>query len=85
MSYLYYYFITINVINFLLFAIDKQKAKRNQWRIPEAWLFFISLIGGSLGGIISMNIFKHKTSKIGFAIGMPFLLIINFLGWFYLS
>lgn len=85
MNYLSYYFIIINIINFILFAMDKQRAKKKKWRIPEAWLFFISLIGGSLGGLLSMNIMKHKTSKISFAIGMPILLIINFLSWFYLG
>lgn len=85
MDYLSYYFIIINIINFILFAIDKQKAKKNQWRIPESWLFFTSFIGGSLGGLLAMNIMKHKTRKISFAIGMPILLIINFLIWFYLG
>lgn len=85
MNYLSYYFIFINIINFILFAVDKQKAKKNQWRIPEAWLFLTSLIGGSLGGILSMNIMKHKTRKISFAIGMPILMIVNFISWFYLS
>ena len=85
MDYLSYYFIIINVVNFTLFAVDKQKAKKNKWRIPEAWLFFISLIGGSLGGLLSMNIMKHKTSKISFAIGIPMLMIVNFISFFYLS
>lgn len=85
MNNLSYYFIFINLLNFILFAIDKQRAKRRQWRIPEAWLFFISLLGGSLGGLLSMNVMKHKTRKISFAIGMPILMIVNFIGWFYLS
>ncbi|MDR7871563.1 MAG: DUF1294 domain-containing protein [Tissierellaceae bacterium] len=85
MRYLSYFFIFINVVSFILFTIDKLKAKRNKWRIPEAWLFFVSLIGGSLGGLLSMNIMKHKTSKMSFIIGMPMLLIVNFLSWFYLG
>lgn len=84
MDYLSYYFIIINIINFILFAIDKQKAKKNQWRIPESWLFFTSFIGGSLGGLLAMNIMKHKTSKVTFLIIMPILAIFNFLTWFYL-
>ena len=85
MDYLSYYFILINIINFILFAMDKQRAKKNKWRVPEAWLFFVSLIGGSLGGLLSMNIMRHKTSKPSFIIGMPILLIVNFLSWFYLG
>lgn len=85
LNYLSYYFILINVISFILFANDKQRAEKKRWRIPEAWLFFVSLIGGSLGGLLSMNIMKHKTRKVKFTIGMPILLIINFIGWFYLG
>ena len=85
MNYLSYYFLIINIFSFILFAIDKQKAKKNKYRIPEAWLFFISLIGGSLGGLLSMNIMKHKTSKISFAIGIPMLMIVNFISYYYLS
>ena len=83
-KYLSYYFI-VNILNFILFAIDKKKAIEHKYRIPEFWLFFISIMGGALGGILSMNIMKHKNSKINFAIGMPVLLIVNFLSWFYLS
>lgn len=79
------YFIFINILNFILFTLDKQKAKKRQWRIAESWLFFISLIGGSLGGLLAMNIMKHKTSKISFAIVMPILMIVNFLAWYYLT
>lgn len=85
MDYFIYYLIIINVVNFLLFAVDKKRAQRGKWRIPEAWLFGISLIGGSLGGLLSMKIMRHKTSKIKFAIGMPLLLISNFLIAYYLT
>ncbi|NLY46441.1 MAG: DUF1294 domain-containing protein [Tissierella sp.] len=85
MNYLSYYFVAINVINFFLFTIDKQKAKRKQWRIPESLLFLTSLVGGSLGGILSMNIMKHKTRKTSFKVGMPILMIVNFLCYLYLS
>lgn len=84
-KYLFCYVIIINVINFLLFTIDKRRAQKGRYRIPEFWLFFISLIGGAMGGIISMYSIKHKINKISFSIGIPILLIINFISLFYLS
>ncbi|TJX15416.1 DUF1294 domain-containing protein [Tissierella creatinini] len=79
------YLIFINIATFLIFAVDKKRAQRGKWRVPEAWLFGLSFIGGSLGGLLSMKIMRHKTKKISFAIGMPILLIINFLGVYYLK
>ena len=83
MKYLIFYIIIINVITFMMFAIDKKRARKKQWRIPEAWLLLSSLLGGSLGGIISMKIVNHKTKKPKFLIGMPILLIINMLVLYY--
>lgn len=80
-----YYFITINIVGFLLFAIDKRKAQKYKYRISEACLLFVSLIGGALGSILAMGILKHKNSKIKFAIGLPLLLIFNFLAFYYLN
>ncbi len=57
------YLIIINIINFIMFGIDKAKAKKNKWRIPESTLLGLSLIGGSLGGIMAMTSFRHKTKK----------------------
>ena len=71
------YLIIINIINFIMFGIDKVKAKKNKWRIPESTLLGLSLIGGSLGGIMAMTSFRHKTKKKKFTIGMPILLLIN--------
>lgn len=71
------YVIVINVIGFLAMFIDKQKAKRNAWRIPEKTLITIALIGGSIGGLIGMYTFRHKTQKPRFAIGFPVILIVQ--------
>lgn len=84
MDYLVEYLIIINVVTFLVFAVDKKRAQKRRWRIPEAWLFGLSLIGGSLGGLISMKVMKHKTKKMSFVIGMPLLLIINIVEAYYL-
>lgn len=75
--YFIIYLTLINLISFLVYGIDKNKAKNKQWRIPESTLIFLSLIGGSLGGLMAMVIFKHKLSKRLFYIGLPIIAIIN--------
>lgn len=74
---LFIYYIIINLINFILFYSDKKRARNRKWRILESTLLFVSLLGGALGGLIGMKIFKHKTKNIKFIIGMPLILIIN--------
>jgi uncharacterized membrane protein YsdA (DUF1294 family) len=64
--------------------LDKKRAKSHKWRIPEGRLLLFSLIGGSFGGILAMNIVKHKTNHLKFKIGMPLLLIINIFTFYYL-
>lgn len=83
MSLIQRYFLLINLITALFFAIDKRKAVNNKWRIPELSLFILALLGGSLGGILAMRIFRHKTNSIKFALIMPVLLIINALVYYY--
>ena len=69
------YLIVINVIGFLAMLVDKQKAKKGAWRIPEKTLMIIALLGGSIGGILGMYTFRHKTKKARFFIGFPVILI----------
>lgn len=71
------YFLLINLISFCMMGLDKYKAKRNKWRIPEKSLFCSALLGGSLGAIISMRIFHHKTRHWYFVWGMPFILFVQ--------
>lgn len=71
------YIIAINAIGFIQMGLDKYKAKNNQWRIPEARLFFVALIGGSLGSWAGMYAFHHKTKHWYFVIGMPLIFIIQ--------
>lgn len=71
------YIISLNLIGFLFMGIDKYKAKKNLWRIPEATLFIIALIGGSVGSIIGMYTFRHKTRHLTFVCGMPAILILQ--------
>ena len=71
------YFIIINVIGFLAMTIDKWKAKNNAWRIPENTLFSITVLGGGIGTIVGMYVFRHKTKKPKFTIGMPVILVLE--------
>ena len=67
----------VNIIGFILMGVDKSKAKRRKWRIPEATLFLVAAIGGSVGSIIGMYTFRHKTKHWYFVVRMPVILLIQ--------
>ena len=69
------YLLIINLIGFLAMGIDKLKAKKNWWRIPEGTLLMITILGGGVGSILGMYTFRHKTKKLKFTVGMPTILI----------
>ena len=71
------YFFTINALGFLLMLVDKHKARKNRWRIPEATLMGIAALGGSIGSLIGMYTVRHKTKHLKFAIGIPLILILQ--------
>ncbi len=71
------YLIIANITGFASMGIDKKKAEKNQWRTPEATLFLIAAIGGSIGSIIGMRHFRHKTKHWYFVVGMPLILVIQ--------
>lgn len=71
------YLLIMNLISFILFGVDKKRARCHRYRIPEAVLFIAALLGGAFGGIISMNVFHHKTNKTKFSVGMPLILLIH--------
>lgn len=73
------YLIAVNLIGFALMGIDKCKAKKRAFRIPEATLFIVAIIGGSIGSIIGMYAFRHKTRHWYFVYGMPAILILQIL------
>ena len=73
------YLIAVNLIGFALMGIDNYKAKKRAFRIPEATLFIVAIIGGSLGSIIGMYAFRHKTRHWYFVYGMPAILILQIL------
>ena len=78
------YFITINLIGFFIMWLDKRKAKKGAWRIPEKTLFIITALGGGIGTITGMYTFHHKTKKIQFVIGFPLITILEVITiiWF---
>ncbi len=67
------YLIGINIMTFLVFGIDKWKARSGKWRIPEATLIGMSIAGGSIGALLGMSFFRHKTQKRKFNLGIPAL------------
>lgn len=73
------YLAAVNLIGFVLMGIDKHRAKKRGFRIPEATLFVIALIGGSIGSILGMYTFRHKTRHRRFVYGMPLILILQIL------
>ena len=77
MKYLVYYLLIINALGLLFMLIDKRKAIKNRWRIPEATLLGIGFLGGSLGCTIGMYLFRHKTRKIPFSLGLPLMLALQ--------
>lgn len=78
------YFAILNLISFLVMGIDKRRAIKGLWRISESTLFIIALIGGSLGSIIGMRIFHHKTRHWYFVYGMPVILFLQIAVVFFL-
>lgn len=73
------YFIIINVFGFFIMWLDKRKAKKGAWRIPEKTLFIITALGGGIGTTAGMYVFRHKTQKIQFVIGLPFITILEII------
>ncbi len=67
----------INIIGFVLMGIDKLKAKKRSFRIPEATLFIVAIIGGSIGSYVGMYVFRHKTRHRKFTLGMPFIILLQ--------
>lgn len=85
---IYFYLFVINLLAFLLMFNDKARARNRKRRIPEKTLFTAAWLGGSLGALLGMNIFRHKTKHKSFTIGIPAILVIQLLLlslWLYFS
>lgn len=77
MKYLILYLVIINVVTLYLYGIDKRRAQRKKWRIPEAVLLLFAALGGSIGAWIAMKAFHHKTQHKKFTIGVPLIFILQ--------
>lgn len=77
MSCLAYYLLAINVVAFIMYGIDKYKTKKAKWRIPEATLLLLDVLGGSIGAWIGMKVWHHKTMHKKFKYAIPAILLIQ--------
>lgn len=71
------YIAVINLTGFIIMGVDKRKAIAHKYRIPENTLFLIAIIGGSLGGLLGMQFFRHKTKHLKFKIGFPAIFLVH--------
>ena len=78
MKYFLLYLLLINAAAFVLMLVDKVKAKKNRWRISERTLILSAALGGSVGSLLGMYTFRHKTKHIKFTLGVPAILIAQF-------
>jgi len=76
-DFLIIYLVIMNIAGFAIMGIDKKKAIKDAWRIPEKTLFLVSIIGGSLGTMLGMNYFRHKTKHWYFKFGMPLIFVCH--------
>lgn len=74
MKEIFIYILCMNFITFIIYGIDKYKAKKNLWRVPEKTLLLLAIFGGSIGALAAMGVFHHKTRKPKFYIGVPFII-----------
>lgn len=78
-----FYALAVNIFTLFLMRVDKQKAIKGQFRIPERTFFLLSFLGGAIGTYIGMQLFRHKTQHSKFTVGIPILIIWNALAFIY--
>lgn len=74
-TYLLWYLAAVNLVTFTVYGVDKAKARRGAWRVPEKTLFLLPLLGGSVGALLGMLVFRHKTKHWYFVWGIPLILL----------
>ena len=79
-KFLFGYLLIINALGFLLMLVDKVKARKNKWRIPEKTLMGVAALGGSIGCLVGMYTVRHKTQHPKFTIGIPLILALQAVG-----
>ncbi len=80
---IFYCFLALNLLTFIIYGIDKLKAKNAKWRISEATLIFFAIIGGSIGAWLGLQVWRHKTQHKKFYIGIPVILILQVVATIY--
>ncbi|QNF30799.1 DUF1294 domain-containing protein [Metabacillus sp. KUDC1714] len=83
-KYIIIYCLLINVISFIFMRVDKIRAKRGEWRIKEATLWWLAIVGGAVGGFAGMRVYRHKTKHTSFKIGFPVISILQLILFIYL-
>lgn len=78
------YLLVVNIAAFAVYGWDKMCAKRGMWRVPEKVLLLLAFLGGSVGAMVGMAIFRHKTLHLKFRYGVPLILILQLIGLIYL-
>lgn len=78
------YLLIVNIAAFAVYGWDKMCAKRGMWRVPEKILLLLAFLGGSVGAMVGMAIFRHKTLHLKFRYGVPLILILQLIGLIYL-
>lgn len=79
------YLVIINLMTFIAYGMDKRKAKKGKWRIPEKTLLLFAVLGGSVGALLGMYLFHHKTKHAKFTIGVPVILALQIGAVIYLT
>ena len=79
MQFLLLYLLIINALGLILMRIDKKKAQLGRWRIRESTLLTLAALGGSVGTILGMNLFRHKTKHLKFSLGLPVILVLQIM------
>ena len=74
---LIYYLLAVNVLTFIVYGVDKWKARRGRWRVPEATLMGLAALGSSVGAWLAMQLFRHKTQEKKFRYGVPALFMLQ--------
>ena len=73
------YFLLVNIVTFMTFGVDKFKSKKGRRRIPESSLLLLAAVGGSVGALLGMEIFRHKTLHAKFKFGVPAILVVQII------
>ncbi|MBQ6190526.1 MAG: DUF1294 domain-containing protein [Bacteroidaceae bacterium] len=84
-KYFVIFILVMSVITFFVFGWDKWKAKNDKWRTPESTLFLLAIFGGSVGALLGMQVWRHKTQHWSFRLGIPIILILQAAGlvWYF--